>query len=145
MGGARIKGIEAELKADWGKHNYAYANYTFQDAEETKTRNRLAFVPVHKANFGFNVGLWKYANANVNTFISGPRPREDSDTRRDMPSYTLTNLTLIGKNFIDNFEIRGSVFNLFDKSYDDPAPVSTVPTDFPHQGISFRLELRFSF
>jgi iron complex outermembrane receptor protein len=145
MGGARIKGIEAELKADWGKHNYAYANYTFQDAEETKTRNRLAFVPVHKANFGFNVGLWKYANANVNTFISGPRPREDSDTRRDMPSYTLTNLTLIGKNFIDNFEIRGSVFNLFDKSYDDPAPVSTVPTDFPQQGISFRLELRFSF
>ena len=108
-------------------------------------RNRLAFVPVHKANFGVNVGFWKYANANLNTFVSGPRPREDGDTRRDLPSYTLSNLTLIGKNFIDNFEIRGSVFNLFDKSYDDPAPMDTVPTDYPQQGISFRIELQYKY
>ena len=145
MGGARIKGIEAELKADWGNNNYAYANYTVQDAEETRNRDRLAFVPVHKANFGMNIGLWKYANANMNTFISGPRPREDGDTRRDLPSYTLTNLTIIGKNFIDNFEIKGSIYNLFNKGYDDPAPVDTVPTDFPQQGRSFRIELRYSF
>ena len=145
LGGARIKGVEAELKADWRNDNYAYVNYTFQDAEETRDRNRLAFVPVHKANFGMNVGLWKYANANMNTFISGPRPREDGDTRRDMPSYTLTNLTIIGKNFIDNFEIKGSIYNLFNKGYDDPAPVDTVPTDYPQQGRSFRIELRFSF
>jgi iron complex outermembrane receptor protein len=112
LGGARIKGVEAELKADWGNDNYAYANYTFQDAEETRNRNRLAFVPVHKANFGINVGFWKYANANMNTFVSGPRPREDGDTRRDLPSYTLSNFTLIGKNFIDNLEIKGSIFSL---------------------------------
>jgi iron complex outermembrane receptor protein len=145
QGGARILGVEAELKAEWGNDNYAYANYTFQEAEETRNRNRLGLVPIHKANFGMNLGFWKYANANVNTFISGPRTREDADTRRNMPSYSLTNLTLIGKNFIDNFEIRGSVFNLFDKSYDDPAPMDTVPTDYPQQGISFRIELRFQF
>ncbi len=54
-------------------------------------------------------------------------------------------MTLIGKNFVDNFEIRGSVFNLFDKSYDDPAPVDTVPTDYPQPGRSFMIELRFEF
>ena len=43
LGGARIKGIEAELKADWGNDNYAYTNYTFQNAEETRDRNRLGF------------------------------------------------------------------------------------------------------
>ena len=145
QGGARIKGVEAELKADWGNDNYAYANYTFQDAEETRMRNRMAFVPVHKANFGINVGFWKYANANLNTFISGPRPREDGDTRRDLPSYTLSNFTVIGKNFINNFEIRGSVFNLFDKSYDDPSPMNTVPTDYPQQGRSIRIDLRYQF
>ena len=145
QGGARIKGVEAELKADFGNDNYAYANYTFQDAEETRMRNRMAFVPVHKANFGINVGFWKYANANLNTFVSGPRPREDSDTRRDLPSYTLSNITLIAKNFIDNFEVRGSVFNLFDKSYDDPSPMNTVPTDFPQPGRSFMVEFRFNY
>ena len=145
QGGARIKGVEAELKAEWENNNYAYANYTFQDAEETRMRNRLAFVPVHKANFGVNVGFWKYANANLNTFVSGPRPREDGDTRRDLPSYTLSNFTLIGKNFINNFEVRGSVYNLFDKSFDDPSPMDTVPTDYPQQGISFRIELQYKY
>jgi outer membrane receptor for ferrienterochelin and colicins len=145
IGGARVLGVEAELKADFGNDNYAYANYTFQDAEETRNRNRLPDVPVHKANLGMNVGFWKYANANVNTFISGPRPREDGDTRRDLPSYALVNLTLIGRNFMDNFEFRGSVYNLFDKDYDDPAPVDTVPTDFPQPGRSFMVELRFQF
>jgi iron complex outermembrane receptor protein len=145
LGGARIKGIEAELKSDWGNDNYAYANYTFQHAEETRNRDRLAFVPEHTANFGLNIGCWKYANANLNTFISGPRPRENGDTRRDLPSYTLSNLTLIGKNFINNFEIKGSIFNIFDKGYDDPSPMATVPTDFPQQGRSFMIELQFKY
>jgi iron complex outermembrane receptor protein len=144
-GGARVLGVEAELKADFGNDNYAFANYTFQKAEETRNRNRLPDVPVHKANLGVNVGFWKYANANVNTFISGPRPREDGDTRADLPAYALVNLTLIGRNFIDNFEIKGSVFNLFDKSYDYPAPVGTVPTDYPQPRRSFMVELRYQF
>ena len=96
---------------------------------------------VHKANLGSNVGFWKYANANLQTFVSGPRPGEDSDTRHDLSSYALVNLTLIGKNFIDNFEIKGSVFNLFDKGYKDPAPMNTVPTDYPQPGRSFIVEL----
>ena len=100
---------------------------------------------VPKANLGSNVGFWKYANANLQTFVSGPRPREDGDTRHDLPSYALVNLTLIGRNFIDNFEIKGSVFNLFDKGYDDPAPMGTVPTDYPQPGRSFIVELRYSF
>jgi iron complex outermembrane receptor protein len=144
-GGARIMGVEAEVRADFGKDNYAYANYTFQDAEETRDRNRLPNVPMHKANFGVNMGLSKYVNANIHTFLSGPRPREDGDTRRDLPSYALVDFTVIGKNFMDNFEIRGSVNNLFDKGYEDPAPVNTVPTDYPQQGRSFMIELRYKF
>ncbi|KHE93255.1 MAG: TonB-dependent receptor [Candidatus Scalindua rubra] len=144
-GGARIQGVEAELKADFGNDNYVFANYTYQDAEDTRNRNRLPDVPVHNGNIGLNAGFWKYANANVNTFISGSRPREDGDTRRDIPAQALVNMTLIGKNFIDNFEVRGSVFNLFDKSYDDPAPKNTVSTDYPQQGRSFIIELRFEF
>ncbi len=144
-GGARIQGIEAEFKADFGNDNYVFANYTFQDSEDTRNRNRLPDVPVHTANIGINTGFWKYANANLTTLISGPRPREDGDTRRDIPAQALVNLTLIGRNFVDNLEIRGSVFNLFDKSYDDPAPKDTVSTDYPQQGRSFMIELRFEF
>ena len=145
-GGARILGIEAELKAEFGNDNYAFANYAFQKGEETRNRNRLPDVPVHKANLGVNVGFWKYANANVNTLISGSRPREFGDSaRHDLPSYALVNLTLIGRNFMDNLEIKGSVFNLFDKSYEDPSPKNTIPTDHPQPGRSFNVELQYRF
>jgi outer membrane receptor for ferrienterochelin and colicins len=144
-GGSRIHGIEAEWKADLGNDNYVFANYTFQDAEDTRDRNRLPDVPVHNGNIGINSGFCKYTNANLTTHLSGPRPREDGDTRRDIPAQALVNMTLIGKNFIDNFEVRGSVFNLFDKSYYDPAPQNTVSTDYPQQGRSFTIELRYQF
>ncbi len=145
VGGTRIMGVEAEIRADFGEDSYIYANYTYQDAEETRNRNRLANVPIHKANLGVNLGLGKYVNANLHTFLSGPRPRGNGDTRADLPSYALVDLTVIGKNFIDNVEIRGSVRNLFDKDYEDPAPQNTVPTDFPQQGTSFYVELRFAY
>src|SRR3989338_1881083 len=36
-GGARVLGVEAELKADYGNDNYAFANYTFQkDRKSTR-------------------------------------------------------------------------------------------------------------
>ena len=144
-GGARALGVEAELKADFGNDNYVFANYTFQKAEETRNRNRLPDVPVHSANLGINAGFWKYANANLNTLFIGPRPREFGDTRHDLSSYALVNLTLIGKNFIDHLEIKGSIFNLFDKSYKDSAPRNTVPTDYPQPGRSFIVELQYQF
>jgi len=143
--GARALGVEAELKADLGNNNYAFANYTFQKAEETRERKRLADVPVHSGNIGINAGFWKYANANLNTLFIGPRPREFDDTRHDLSSYALVNLTLIGKNFINNLEIKGSIFNLFDKSYKDSAPQDTVPTDYPQPGRSFIVELQYQF
>lgn len=144
-GGARIKGVEVELKADFGNNSYAYANYTYQDSEEARSRDRIPDVPIHKANFGVNLGLGKYVNANVHTFISGPRPRENGDTRGDLPSHTVVDMTFIGKNFMDNFEIRGSVSNLFDKGYDDPSPQNTVPTDYPQPKRAFYVELRYNF
>lgn len=127
------------------KKDIKSANYTFQDAEETRDRTRLPFVPEHKANFGLNMGITKYINANLHAFVSGRRPRENGDTRVSMPSYALVDFTLIGKNFMDSFEIRGSVQNLFDKDYDDPAPKGTVSTDYPRQERSFMAELRYQF
>ncbi len=143
--GARIYGVEAEFRADFGDDNYVFGNYTFQDAEDTRNRNRLPDVPEHSGNFGINAGFWKYANANLTTLVSGSRPREDGDTRHKISAQVLVNFTLIGRSFIDNFEVRGSVFNLFDKNYDDPASINTVPTDYPQQGRSFIFELRYEF
>ncbi len=89
------------------------------------------------------MGITKYINANLHAFVSGRRPRENGDTRGSMPSYALVDFTLIGKDFMDSFEIRGSVQNLFDKDYDDPAPKGIVSADYPRQERSFMAELSY--
>ncbi len=43
----------------------------------------------------------------------------------------LSNLTHITKNFVDNFEVRESVINLFYKSDYDPAPQKNSTDQLP--------------
>lgn len=143
--GAKVDGIEAEIKRKFTKDTYAYANYTYQNPEDKDTGEKLEDVPTHKGNAGINIGLIRYLNANVNLFVSGERPRTAGDTRSPMPAYALVDVSLIAKGFYNNLEIRGSVKNLFDEKYSDPATVSTVPGDFPREGTSFMLEALYKF
>ncbi len=143
VGNAHIQGFEMETKVDIMKGNYVFMNYTFQNPEDDNGDD-LPFVAQHKGNFGVNVHYWKYINTNVNTFISGCRSREVGDTRDDMPSYALLNLSVIGKEFFKTMEIQGTVFNLLDKDYNDPGPTS-IPGDLPRPGRSFWVGLGYQF
>lgn len=140
-GDANVQGIEFELRKDFGRGNYAFANYTYLDAEALG--DRLPGTPKHKANIGLNFGLTKYLNTNIHTFISGKRPREQDDRREDNSGYTLTNLTLTAKEFLDNFKVKASLFNMFDKKYTDPSPANTLPDDLPRPGRTFFIELEY--
>jgi len=143
FGDARIQGVEMETKVDITKGNYVFMNYTFQSPEDDDGDN-LPFVAKHKGNFGVNVHYWKYINTNLSTFVSGPRSREEDDTRDDMPAYTLLNLSVIGKEFFKNMEVYGTVYNLLDKDYSDPGPTS-IPEDLPRQGRTFFIGLSYQF
>ncbi len=142
-GNAHIQGFEMETKVDIMKGNYVFMNYTFQNPED-ENGDDMPFVAQHKGNFGVNVHYWKYINTNLNTFISGPRSREVGDTRDDTPSYTLLNLSVIGKEFFKTMEIQGTVFNLLDKDYNDPGPTS-IPGDLPRPGRTFWVGLSYQF
>lgn len=142
-GDAHIQGIEAEAKVDIGEKIGAFMNYTFQDAEDEDGHN-MPSVSKHKGNFGVNVQYPKYINTNLSAFISGKRYRAVGDTRDDMPSYVLLNLSVIGKEFFNTMEIQGTVFNLLDKDYNDPGPTS-IPEDLPRPGRVFFIGLRYQF
>lgn len=144
-GGAKVQGIEAEIKSELGRDSYMYANYTYQDPKDKDTDKRLPDVPNHKGNIGANIGLTRYLNANSNIFIVGERPRTEGDTRNALPAYALVDLTLIAKNFYHTLELRSSVHNLLDKRYADPAPTGTIQDDFPREGLSFMLEALYKY
>ncbi|MBM2834767.1 MAG: hypothetical protein HW406_1928 [Candidatus Brocadiaceae bacterium] len=143
FGDARIQGVEMETKVDITKGNYVFMNYTFQSPEDDDG-DKLPFVAKHKGNFGVNVHYWKYINTNLSTFVSGPRSREEDDTRDDMPAYTLLNLSVIGKEFFKTVEVYGTVYNLLDKDYSDPGPTS-IPEDLPRPGRTFFVGLSYQF
>lgn len=142
-GKAYVQGFETETKVNIMKESYVFMNYTFQNAEDDNGDN-MPYVAQHKGNCGVNIHYWKYINTNLNTFISGPRSREVGDTRDDMPSYTLLNLSVIGKEFFKTMEMQGTVFNLLDKDYSDPGPTS-IPGDLPRPGRTFWVGLGYQF
>lgn len=141
-GGARVQGIEAEIKKDFKKDAYIYTNYTYQWPKDDETGKRLPDVPTHKGNLGGNVGLTKYLNANLNIFASWERPRVDGDPRDAVPAYALVDLTFIAKNFYRDLELRASAHNLLDKKYADSAPIQD---DLPREGASMMIEALYRF
>jgi len=143
FGDAHIQGVEMEAKVDMAKGNYVFMNYTFQDPKDDDGDD-LPFVARHKGNLGVNVNYWKYINSNLSTFISGKRFREEDDTRGDLPAYALLNLSVIGKEFFKTMEIQGTVYNLLDKDYSDPGPIS-IPEDLPRPGRTFFVGLSYQF
>jgi iron complex outermembrane receptor protein len=143
MGDARIQGVEFETKIDIMKDNYVFMNYTFQNPEDEQGDD-MPFVAQHYGNFGVNVHAWKYVNTNLNTFVSGARSREKDDTRDDLPAYALLNLSVIGKNFFRTMEVQGTVFNLLDKEYSDPASM-LITDDLPRPGRTYFIGLSYQF
>jgi len=71
----------------------------------------------------------------------------EGDTRDDPAGCGLVNATLIAKKFwkrYEELELRGSVYNLFDKDWIMPQ-TPLLPNDLPMPGINFLVEVRGKF
>ncbi len=146
-GKTQVDGVEAQLNFYFAKDKYGYINCSYQDGKDEKDKV-LAHVPHWKANAGLNYSLFEYLNANLGVSWTGERPRVEGDTRDDLSSQTLVDLTLIAKGFYKGLEIRGSVYNLFDEDYripDDSGVLQLIPNDYPTNSRMFLAEVRYKF
>ncbi|MGR3219175.1 MAG: TonB-dependent receptor plug domain-containing protein [Candidatus Anammoxibacter sp.] len=146
LNGANIQGVEFDFKADlrnYWDNAYVFANYTYLDAESKG--DPIPDVTKHKGSVGVNLGITKYLNANLNAFIRGPSVRAEADRRDDSPGYAIVNFTLVVKDFFKGMKAKASLFNLFDKDYNDPSPINTIPTDLPRPGRTFYIELGYEW
>jgi len=94
-----------------------------------------------------NVRLSKYLNFNADCQYLDGMNRFLGDPRDDPSIFTWTNATLIVKKFLKGYEgleLRGSVYNLFDKDWSSPTSIE-IPHDWPVMGIHFMLEMKYSF
>jgi len=149
LGTARAQGFEVEAKYDFGKGTYISGFYEYLG------KKSFPFPPRHQAHLRANVRLSRYLNFNTDCSYKDGMNRIEPEDQRDAPSsLTLVNATLIAKKFLKGYEgleLRGSVYNLFDKDWSNPTPAGTpplpppIPNDWPIPGINYLLELKYKF
>jgi len=141
------QGVEVEMQATLRNHTF-FANYTYQYAKNKTTGKRVPDVPEHLANLGVSLGMGQYVRLTPTLLIRGSRPRADGDPRDDSPAYALVHVSLLVRKLFRTLEISGTVYNLFDTAYEDPAPAArtgTVPGDYPQAGRSALIKVTYTF
>ena len=144
-GGARIWGVEAELKSDWQEQIYGYINYSYQKSKESQTLAPLPDVPAHRIRVGANVGLFDdYLNVNAGLRWNGKRKRAPGDARAPTPARTVVDLTLSSNKLMKGLTVSLKAHNLFDSKVNDPSP-ATVSPGYPRPGRQLLGEMEYSF
>jgi iron complex outermembrane receptor protein len=146
-GKAVTQGVEAGLHGAFDLLQWK-TTYAWQAPRDDLTKQRLAYVPTHRATASLSYALTRYLNLHSDLRWTGPRPRDTGDTRGEMPDYTTVDLALTAHNFLEGLEIQVAVFNLFDKRYSDPdtsGAAQKIPGDFPREGISLQANLLYKF
>ena len=142
-------GVELQMKYDFGRGTYLGMNYTHMNTDYPADSKVVGWMrPERLGTLTGNVRLNKYLNLNAYLLYRGGWVRNPNDTRDDPGDYVIANTTLIAKNFLKELkglEVRGSVYNLFNKDYTSPTGPGELPNDMPMPGINFMLELRYTF
>ncbi len=148
IGGSESDGIEFALNYQFGVEDYLKLTYTYQAPRDTATGEALPFVPKQRAGGTVNYALSRIISANVDVSWTGERSRPAGDSRAEVDSFTKVDLAVTAKHFYREMEIRGVIYNLFDKKYVDPdlsGAAQYIPNDYPRAGISGMLTVGYKF
>jgi iron complex outermembrane receptor protein len=71
------------------------------------------------------------------------RVREPGDTRPKIPDYTTVDMTLRREKFVDGWDARAMVTNLFNSNALEPTFASSIiPSDLPLPGRAFYVQVQ---
>jgi outer membrane receptor for ferrienterochelin and colicins len=150
---ADAKGMELSLEGLWADGIRTRASYTFEDTQNRGSDQDLADSPDHLVKLNLSVPVYQekvFASLEFQYMSSRESQHVSPITGLDVPGrdaagYGVVNFTLFSQNLVKNLEFSGSVYNLLDTHYNDPA------TRFHHQdlisqdGRTFRLKLTYRF
>ena len=153
------EGVTLQMKYDFGRGTYLSMNYTHFSQEVimgseaqfpgSRWTDFAWYEPARMGTLMANVRLNRYLNLNTYLLYRGGWTRAPLNDPRDDPGdYITANVGLIAKNFLKelkSLEVRGMVYNLFNKDYTYPTASGELPDDIPMPGINFFLELRYTF
>lgn len=145
VGELKVEGVEAEFAHRFNDGSRVSMNYTYQHAINQVTRERVADVPLHRANLNYQYYLSRHIGVFSGVLYKGETIRETGDTRSNVDDYVTLDLAVVMKDlWRKNLELRASVYNALDKEYVDPAP-NVMVSDYPKDDRNFMLEATYLF
>ncbi len=147
-GTSESHGVALQMKYDFGRGTYLSMNFTHLSIDIRDPELLPWWEPLRFGTLMANVRLNRYLNLNTYLLYRGGWTRSEGDTRDDPGDYVLVNAALIAKNFLKELkglEVRGTVYNLFNKDYTSPTGPGQLPDDMPMPGTNFFVELRYAF
>ena len=137
------KGFETGISATYPNNIKFDFSYAFQ---ESKCCNKSAVwtnSPKHLAKLNFSVPLIsEKLILGIEEQYTG---KLKTLTRASTGNYFITNLTLSGKDIINNMDISASVYNLFDRTYGVPGSDEHHQDVIEQDGMSFRIKATCCF
>jgi len=142
----RSRGIELSGKLHLNEGSYVAGNYTYIRASDNQaTIPQTVDIAKHRANIMLNWQVSDHYNLHSDVIMKGSSPRSKVDNRGALGGYGIVNMTLIAKSLIPSLpgvELRGSVYNVFNKSYASPASAGTILNDYAMPKVNALMELR---
>jgi outer membrane receptor for ferrienterochelin and colicins len=138
-----LKGVELEFNTKWDNGMNGRISYSYQDAKDLTSGERLPNSARHLVKLNLLVplvtdrlflGLEEQYTSRKNT-LSGNRTGD----------FLVTNITLFSRNLLKNLELSGSVYNLFNTKYYVPAGGEHLLDSIEQDGRTFRVKATWRF
>jgi outer membrane receptor for ferrienterochelin and colicins len=142
-GKIEAKGAQFEIEGKWRNGIEARASYSVQESVDKDTDTTLSNSPKHLGKLNLFVPLiGKKLSAGLEVqYTSSRKTYKDRTTG----GFGLANVTLLSQELIKDMEISGTIYNLFDKKYGDPASSEHTQNIIGQDGRTFRLKLTYRF
>jgi iron complex outermembrane receptor protein len=143
MGKAELKGVELQLDGKWNNGIQGRISYAFQDGKDVATGERLPNSARHlaKLNLLFPLVREKVFLGLEEQYTGNKRTLKRAETN----DFFITNLTLFTRNLLKNFELSGSVYNLFNTGYSVPVGGEFIQDSIRQDGRMFRIKATWKF
>jgi iron complex outermembrane receptor protein len=140
LSNVEAKGLEFEVQGFWTNGVRGVLSYTLTDTDNYQTGTRLDDSPTDLAKLNLTAPVWRdKVFTGFEVQYTSDRTTQSGNT---VNAFIVANLTLYAHNFWGGWEATGSLYNIFDTKYRDPASGNdSVEQD----GREFRVKLTYRF
>lgn len=142
LSGATAKGLELEYEQMWLNGVRLRASQSWQKTTDGDTGARLTNSPPSLTKLNLLVPVFQHrATAGLEARYVGQRETLNGSVN----GYWLANLTVFSARLIEQCDLSFSIYNLFDKQYEDPGAAEHRQNGIPQPGRAYRIKISRSF